>query len=126
MTASDVRAQMDISGNSVGVAEGRLVWVASMVDRRIDALLEARERGLKPPKWQHEPAFEVHVYGTLRALLSDDTCRGLLQFVVTEGVRSHVVVFLHGVPEQVAEVLASLSTRLAEALRVGRSLRIAP
>ncbi len=110
-------------------AYGRLMDVVEIVDRRLAALsntsAESGRDDLLPPAWRQAPAYEVHVSTGLHELLADEECRSALLRIVKHGQQAHLVVFLHGVVEEVAQELAVVSGRLAAELVTGRALRVA-
>lgn len=123
---ADGLTRVDVRGEpSVMAAEGRLSFAASLVDRRLEALRDARDGSLLPPAWQQAPAFEVHLWSGLGALLADEECRRLLRHIVIHGEAAHVVVFVYGDLDEASEAFSRYSTRLAAELIEGRALRMA-
>lgn len=120
---TDNLTSMPVRGEAVVETVGRLAYVASLVDRRLSALGDERDGSLLPPAWAHAPAFELHINSGLRELLGDDECRRALRHIVCNGVRTHVVVFVHGDLAEAASAFAGVSSRLAAELVEGRALR---
>src|SRR5689334_3740513 len=95
-TVADIN-RVDIDGNSPS-AYGRIAHAASIVETRIAALEAADDvpgAGLRAPLWRSGPAFEVHVWSGLKAMMDDPASRLALRQVVALGESANVVVFVH-------------------------------
>lgn len=117
--------RIEVNGHSAA-ASGRLDYVMSLVNSRLQQLREERDAGaMLPPSWRGEPAFEVHVVGGLEEIIDNREMRSVLRQVAAFGEETRVVVFLHGTADEVAVALAPSGTMLGAALVANRSIRLA-